>query len=154
MTAALEVGEWSAARPGRTIPPGKTRYPLYRRLDGLHDRSGRAEILVPNRIRSRTVQPVVSRYTDWSTQPLPYSFMVHFNIVFVSARNIFFFLVAPFLHVSPPKLCIYFYFTLTRYMPYLFCLSSVDLMSDIWWGVQQVYKIWKAGEISAENLSK
>jgi len=32
MTAALEVGEWSAARPGRTLPPGKTRYPFYRRL--------------------------------------------------------------------------------------------------------------------------
>ena len=30
MTAALEGGEWSAARPGRTLPPGKTRYPLYR----------------------------------------------------------------------------------------------------------------------------
>jgi len=29
MTAALEVGEWSAARPGRTLPPGKTRYPVY-----------------------------------------------------------------------------------------------------------------------------
>ena len=23
MTAALEGGEWSAARPGRTLPPGK-----------------------------------------------------------------------------------------------------------------------------------
>ena len=32
MTAALEGGEWSAARPSRTLPPGKTRYPLYRRL--------------------------------------------------------------------------------------------------------------------------
>jgi len=31
MTAALEGGEWSAARPGRTLLPGKTRYPLYRR---------------------------------------------------------------------------------------------------------------------------
>jgi len=31
MTAALEVGEWSAARPGRTLPPGKTRYPFYRK---------------------------------------------------------------------------------------------------------------------------
>ena len=28
MTAALEGGEWSAARPGRTLPPGKTRYPF------------------------------------------------------------------------------------------------------------------------------
>ena len=34
MTTALEGGEWSAARPDRTLPPGKTRYPLYRRLSG------------------------------------------------------------------------------------------------------------------------
>ena len=64
MTAALEGGEWSAARPGRTIPPGKTRYPFYRRLGGPQGRSERAENLVPTGIRYRTVQPVVSRYTD------------------------------------------------------------------------------------------
>ena len=58
MTAALEGGEWSAARPGRTLPPGKTRYPLYRRLGGSQGRSGRAENLVPAGIRSRTVQTV------------------------------------------------------------------------------------------------
>ena len=29
MTAALEGGEWSAARPCRTLPPEKTRYPSY-----------------------------------------------------------------------------------------------------------------------------
>jgi len=34
MTAVLEGGEWSAARLGRTLPPGKTRYPFYRRLEG------------------------------------------------------------------------------------------------------------------------
>jgi len=43
MTAALEGGEWSAARPGLTLPPGKTKYPFYRRLGGPHDRSGRVE---------------------------------------------------------------------------------------------------------------
>ena len=64
MTAALEGGEWSAARPGRTLPPGKTRYPFYRRLDGPQGRSGQAENLVPTGIRSQTVQPVVSHYTD------------------------------------------------------------------------------------------
>jgi len=58
MTAALEGGEWSAARPGRTLPPGKTRYPFYRRLGGPQGRSGRAENLVPTGIRSRTIQPV------------------------------------------------------------------------------------------------
>ena len=45
MTAALEGGEWSAARPGRTLPPRKTRYPLYRRLGGPQGRSGLAENL-------------------------------------------------------------------------------------------------------------
>ena len=69
MTAALEGGEWSVARPGRTLPPGKNRYPFYRRLGGPQGRSGRAENLVPTGIRSRTVQPVVSRYTDWATRP-------------------------------------------------------------------------------------
>ena len=45
-------GEWSAARPGRTLPPGKTRYPLYSRLGGPQGRSGRAENLAPTGIRS------------------------------------------------------------------------------------------------------
>jgi len=74
MTATLEGGEWSAARPGRTLPPGKNRYPFYRRLGGLQGRSGWAENLVPTGIRSRTVQPVVSRYTDWATRPKEHAF--------------------------------------------------------------------------------
>ena len=49
MTAAVEEGEWSAARPGRTLPPGKTRYPFYRRLGGPQGRSGRAEKSRPHR---------------------------------------------------------------------------------------------------------
>jgi len=52
MTAALKGGEWSAARPGRTLPPGKTRYTFYRRLVGPQDRSGRAENLFSTGIRS------------------------------------------------------------------------------------------------------
>ena len=46
------MGEWSAARPGRTLSPGKTRDPFYRRLGGPQGRSGRAENLVPTGIRS------------------------------------------------------------------------------------------------------
>ena len=45
--------------PARTLPPGKTRYPLYRRLGGPQGRPGRTENLFPTGIRSRTVQPVV-----------------------------------------------------------------------------------------------
>ena len=40
--------------PRPHFTPGKTRYPLYRRLCGPQGRSGRAENLVPTGIRSRT----------------------------------------------------------------------------------------------------
>ena len=66
---ALEGGEWLAACPGCTLLPGKTRYPFYMRLGGPQGRSGRAANLVPTGIRSRTVQPVVSRYNDRATRP-------------------------------------------------------------------------------------
>jgi hypothetical protein len=40
-TSALDGGEWSASRPGRSLPPVKgPRYPLYRRLGGPQSRSG------------------------------------------------------------------------------------------------------------------
>jgi hypothetical protein len=61
---ALEGDEWSVARPGRTLPPGRTRYPLYRRLGGPQSRSGWAENLAPPGFDPPTDQPVVSRYTD------------------------------------------------------------------------------------------
>jgi len=76
-------GEWSAARPGCTLPPGKTRYPFYRRLGGTQGRSGRAGNLVPTVIRSRIVQPVVSRYTDWAIRPtfkINYDGKCHVNL--------------------------------------------------------------------------
>ena len=46
------------------------RYPFYRRLGGPQGRARRAENLLPTGIRSRTIQPVVSRYTDWATRPI------------------------------------------------------------------------------------
>jgi hypothetical protein len=48
----IRRGEGSASRPGRSLPPGKTRYLLYRRLGGPQGRSGRAENLAPTWIRS------------------------------------------------------------------------------------------------------
>jgi len=57
----------STPRPHFT--PGKTRYPFYRKLGGPQGRSGWAENIVPTGIRSWTVQPVVSSYTDWATRP-------------------------------------------------------------------------------------
>ena len=69
MTTALEGGEWLAARPGRTLPPGNNLYPLYRELDGPQGRSGWAENLAPSGFDPRTVQSVVSRYIYWATRP-------------------------------------------------------------------------------------
>jgi hypothetical protein len=57
MTAALEG---DALYPGKD-PDG---------LDGPQVQSGRAENLVPTGIRSRTLQPVASRYTDWATRTM------------------------------------------------------------------------------------
>ena len=76
MTAALEGGEWSAARPGRTLPPRKTQYPFYRRLGGPQGWSGWAENLVPTGIWSRTIQPIVSCYTNWATRPTLFIYIV------------------------------------------------------------------------------
>jgi hypothetical protein len=63
-------GWGSGSRPGRSLPPGKTRYPLYRRLGGPHGRSGQVrKISPPPGFDPRTVQPVASRYTDYATRP-------------------------------------------------------------------------------------
>ena len=49
------------------LPPGKTRYPLYRRLGGPQSQPGRVrKISPPPEFDPRTVQPVASRYTDWA----------------------------------------------------------------------------------------
>ena len=58
-------GEGSASRPGLSLPPGRTRYSLYRRMGGLQGRSGQVrKISPPPGFDPRTVQPVTSRYTD------------------------------------------------------------------------------------------
>jgi hypothetical protein len=70
MTTALEGGEGSASRPGRSLPPGKTRYPLYKRLGGLQGLSEQVrKISPPPGFDPRTVQPVASRYTGYATRP-------------------------------------------------------------------------------------
>ena len=59
MTTALEGGEVSESRPGRSLPPGKTRYPFYRRLGGPQGRSGQARKISP---------PTGIRYPDRPTR--------------------------------------------------------------------------------------
>ena len=90
MTTALEVGEGSASRLGRSLSPGKTSYPLYRRLGGHQGRSGQVrKISHSPGFDPRTVQPVASRSADWATRPTLY-FMVRNNL-FMSFSFHFFF---------------------------------------------------------------
>jgi len=49
------------------LPPGKTRYTLYRRLGGPQGWSGRVrQISSSPGFDPRTVRPVASRYTNWA----------------------------------------------------------------------------------------
>jgi hypothetical protein len=49
------------------LAPGKTQYPLYRRLGGPQGQSGQVRNISPSTgFDPQTVQPVASRYTDWS----------------------------------------------------------------------------------------
>jgi len=60
-------GEGSASRPGRSLPPGKTRYPLYRRLGGPKEQVRKTS--PPPEFDPWTVHPVASHYTDYTTRP-------------------------------------------------------------------------------------
>ena len=64
-------GEGSASRPGRSLPLGKTRYPLCRRLGGPQGRSGQVteNLALPPGFDPQTVQPVAICYTDCATRP-------------------------------------------------------------------------------------
>jgi hypothetical protein len=49
------------------LSPGKTQYPLYRSLSGPQGRSGRVRKILPSPgFSPQTVQPVLSRYTDYA----------------------------------------------------------------------------------------
>ena len=65
LTSALDGGWEVNVTPRPLYPPGKTRYPLHRRLGGPQDRSGRVrKISPPPGFDPRTVLSVASRYTD------------------------------------------------------------------------------------------
>jgi len=71
-----------------TLPPGKTRYPLYRRLGGPQDRSGRLrKNSPPPEFDPRTVQTVASRYTDWAIPATEEGKRSVLKMVFIVATN-------------------------------------------------------------------
>ena len=65
MTMALEGGEGSASRPGRSLPPGKDPVPIVQE-DGWAPGpvwTGAENLAAPG-FDLRTVHPLASRYTD------------------------------------------------------------------------------------------
>ena len=69
MTAALEGGEWSAAPPAALYPRERPGTHFKGGCVGLRTGLDGRKISSPTGIRTETVQPVVSRYTDWATGP-------------------------------------------------------------------------------------
>ena len=71
MTAALEGGEGSASRPGRSLPPGKDPVPIAQEAGWALGPvwTGAKNLASPPGFDPRTVQPVSSRYTDYATRP-------------------------------------------------------------------------------------
>jgi len=81
MTMALEGGEGSVSRPGRSLPPGKTRYPLHRRLGGPQGWSGQVlKISPPSGIWSLDC-PARSQSLYWLHYPAHYCCMTHCKII-------------------------------------------------------------------------
>ena len=66
LTSALD-GVGGQRHAPAALPPGKTRYPLYRRLGGPQGRSGQVrKISPPPGFDHRTFQPVASSNTDYA----------------------------------------------------------------------------------------
>jgi hypothetical protein len=60
------MGMGAQRHASAALPPGKIRYPLYRRLGGPQDQSRRVRNLSsPPGFDPRTVQLLATRYIDW-----------------------------------------------------------------------------------------
>jgi len=66
MTTALEGGDGSASRPGRSLPPGKDPVPIVQEAVWAPGPvwTGAGNLAPPQEFDPRTVQPVARRYTD------------------------------------------------------------------------------------------
>ena len=71
MVTALEGSEWSAARPGSTLLPGKDPVPIVQEAGWTPGPVWTGGKSRPPGSDPRTVQSAVSRYTDWATRPTP-----------------------------------------------------------------------------------
>ena len=74
------MGVVGQRHPPAALPPGKTRYPLYKRVGGPQDRSGEVQkISLPPGFDPRTVQSVASRYTDYLVRDRDHNKLEYIN---------------------------------------------------------------------------
>jgi len=78
---ALEGGEWSAARPGRTLPLEKTRYPFYRRLSRPGGKSRPHRDLIPG-------HPARSSVAILTEQPGPPTIYIQCKMLSIDLRSL------------------------------------------------------------------
>jgi len=83
MSTALEGGEGSASRPGSSFPPGKTRYPLYKRLGGPQGRSGQVQKISP--------PPGFDPRTEYLINIIFYSLISYFYVPYCNVNEISYF---------------------------------------------------------------
>ena len=75
MTTALEGGEWSATRPGRTLPPGKDPVPIVHETGYAPGPVRTGENLAPPGFDPRTVQ-LIAKSLYRLSYPAHISFVV------------------------------------------------------------------------------
>jgi len=73
--------------PRAHFTPEKDAVLILQEAGWAQDRSGRAENLILTGIRSRTIQPVVSRYTDWATRPTHVQIQTSHNLEGIDIPN-------------------------------------------------------------------
>ena len=91
-----------------SLPPGKTRYPLYKRLGGPQGRSGwMRKISSPSGFYPRSVQSVASRYNVWAIPVLLFCLLL--AKIVVSSKIVVLFYLLFVLYCSMYCLCVNVY---------------------------------------------
>ena len=121
------------------LPPGKTRYPLYRGLGRPQGQSGRVrKISPPPGFDPRTVQPVASRYTDWAIPAHERRDMNYKYDIFSLKRS----LVAVRLLSLHPDIHFVTYIDILWYANILFDISLYSTCSlfciKLWWWIYSI----------------
>ena len=127
--------------------PGKDPLPIVQEAGWTPGPSGRVENLVPTGIRSRTDQPAVSRFTDWTTRHTCFIYSLSYLIHSVKIDNYVAYLFDNELYCSPEMIISVVmglligrygvrYLVVTRYFSHIpiICSGSEAYWTSYWMG--------------------